>query len=49
MLLTVLPVGLIPDNSSEMIGDFIRISYASSMENLKKGMDRIEEFLNELK
>ena len=31
------------------MGDYIRISYASSMENIKKGMDRIEEFLNELK
>ena len=28
--------------------DYIRISYACSMENIKKGMDRIEEFVKEL-
>lgn len=27
----------------------VRISYATSMENLKKGLDRIEEFLGEIK
>lgn len=29
--------------------DFIRLSYATSMELIKKGMDRIEELVNELK
>ncbi len=29
--------------------EYIRISYATSMENIKKGMDRIEEFISELK
>lgn len=28
--------------------DYIRISYATSMENIKKGLDRIEEFAREL-
>lgn len=28
--------------------DYIRISYATSMETIKKGMDRIEEFVKEL-
>lgn len=28
--------------------DFIRISFAASMENIEKAMDRIEEFVNEL-
>ena len=41
-------VALVPCADFGM-GDFIRISYASSMENLEKGMNRIEEFLNELK
>jgi aspartate aminotransferase len=27
----------------------VRISYATSMENLKKGLDRFEEFLREAK
>ncbi|SHJ96162.1 pyridoxal phosphate-dependent aminotransferase [Desulforamulus aeronauticus] len=29
--------------------DFIRLSYATSMENIKEGIDRIEKFLGELK
>ena len=29
--------------------DHIRLSYATSIETIKKGMDRIEEFVNELK
>ena len=29
--------------------DHIRLSYATSLEMIKKGMDRIEEFVNELK
>jgi len=29
--------------------DFIRLSYATSMENIKEGLDRIEKFLGELK
>ena len=29
--------------------DYIRLSYATSMELIKKGMDRIEEFIKELK
>lgn len=29
--------------------EYIRLSYATSMENIRKGMDRIEEFLLELK
>lgn len=29
--------------------NYIRLSYATSMENIKKGMDRIEEFVKELK
>jgi len=29
--------------------DYIRISYATSMENIKKGLDRIEEFVRDLK
>ena len=28
--------------------DYIRLSYATSMENIEKGMDRIEKFLNSL-
>lgn len=42
MVLTVLPVGLIPDNSSEMIGDFIRIS--PEEEIYGKAYKKIEEF-----
>lgn len=42
MVLTVLPVGLIPDNSSEMIGDFIRIS--PEEEIYGKSHSNIEEF-----
>lgn len=29
--------------------DYIRLSYATSMETIKKGMDRLEEFVKELK
>jgi aspartate aminotransferase len=29
--------------------DFVRLSYATSLENIKKGLDRIEEFVNILK
>lgn len=29
--------------------EYIRLSYATSMENIKKGMDRIEQFVSELK
>ena len=29
--------------------DYIRISYATSMENIKKGLDRIEQFVRSLK
>jgi aspartate aminotransferase len=29
--------------------DYIRLSYANSLENIKKGLSRIEEFINELK
>lgn len=29
--------------------DYIRLSYATSMELIKKGMDRIEEMVKELK
>ena len=29
--------------------DYIRFSYATSMDNLKAGMDRLEEFVSELK
>ena len=29
--------------------DFIRISYATSLENIQKGLDRIEAFAGELK
>jgi len=28
--------------------DYMRLSYATSMELIKKGMDRIEEFVKEL-
>ena len=28
--------------------DYIRLSYATSMELIQKGMDRIEEFIKEL-
>jgi len=28
--------------------DYVRISYATSMENLEKGLDRIEKFANSL-
>ena len=28
--------------------NFIRLSYAISMENIKKGLDRIEEFVSSL-
>lgn len=31
------------------MSSYIRISYATSMENIEKGMDRIEEFISELK
>jgi len=41
-------VALVPCADFGM-SDYIRISYASSMENLEEGMNRIEEFLNELK
>ena len=27
-------------------GDFVRWSYATSMENIKEGLDRLEKFLN---
>jgi aspartate/methionine/tyrosine aminotransferase len=29
--------------------DYIRFSYATSNENIKAGMDRLEEFISELK
>lgn len=29
--------------------DHIRFSYATSIENIKAGMDRLEEFLSEVK
>ena len=31
------------------VDDFIRISYATSMENIKKGLDRIARFVNNIK
>jgi aspartate aminotransferase len=29
--------------------DYVRLSYACSMENIKKGLDRIAEFVGKLK
>lgn len=31
------------------VDNFIRLSYATSMENIKNGLDRIEKFVNEIK
>ena len=28
--------------------NFVRLSYANSLENIKKGLDRVEEFVREL-
>ena len=47
LLLDYKLVALIPCEDFGM-GDHIRISYACSMEDIKKGMDRLEEFVNEL-
>lgn len=30
------------------LDDYIRLSYATSMENIENGIDRIEKFLNKL-
>jgi len=31
------------------VDDFIRLSYATSMENIEKGLNRIEDFVNGIK
>ena len=41
-------VALIPGNGFGM-DDYVRISFATSMEQLAKGMDRLESWLSELK
>lgn len=41
-------VAVVPCADFGMV-DYIRLSYATSMELIKKGMDRIEEFVKELK
>lgn len=43
-------VAVVPGNAFGDCGEgFIRISYCYSIENIKKAIDRIEEFINELK
>ena len=42
-------VAVVPGTAFSEKGDeYIRISYASSFENIKEAMFRMEEFLNEL-
>lgn len=47
LLLEEKMVALVPCADFAM-PDYIRISYACSMENIKKGMDRLEEFVKEI-
>ena len=43
-------VAVVPGNAFGACGEgFLRISYAYSLSNLKKALDRIEEFVNELR
>ncbi|HHX49032.1 MAG TPA: aminotransferase class I/II-fold pyridoxal phosphate-dependent enzyme [Clostridiales bacterium] len=49
-LLKAKKVAVVPgDAFGESGKDFVRISYAYSVESIKKALDKIEEFLNELK
>lgn len=48
LLLEVAEVAVVPGVAFGN-DDFIRLSYATSMENIKEGMDRIENFLSSLK
>ncbi|MCX7903488.1 MAG: aminotransferase A [Caloramator sp.] len=42
-------VAVVPGDAFSQLGEgFIRISFASSMENLKEGLDRIEDFISRL-
>ena len=43
-------MAVVPGNAFGECGEgFIRISYAYSLSNLKKALDKIEEFVNELR
>lgn len=43
-------VAVVPGNAFTSMGEgFIRITYANSMDQLKEGMDRIEQFINRIK
>lgn len=43
-------VAVVPGSAFSQIGEnYIRISFASSMENLKEGLNRMEQFVNALK
>ncbi len=47
LLLENQKVGLLPGKAFG-VDSFVRISYATSLENIKKGMDRIEAFVGEI-
>lgn len=43
-------VAVVPGTAFGECGEgFIRVSYCYSIENIKKAIDRIEEFINELR
>ena len=49
-LLNAKKVAVVPGTAFGESGEgFVRISYAYSLENLKAAMDRIEEFVTELR
>ena len=49
-LLKAKKVAVVPGDAFGDSGkDFVRISYAYSVESIKKALDKIEEFLKELK
>ncbi|UKI36228.1 MAG: hypothetical protein L6V93_20210 [Clostridiales bacterium] len=47
MLLDDKLVAVVPGTGFEA-PDYVRWSYATSMENIKEGLDRLEKFLSEL-
>ena len=49
-LLKTKKVAVVPGTAFGACGEgFLRISYAYSLSNLKEALDRIEEFINELR
>lgn len=47
MLLEIENVAVIP-GSAFGVDEYIRLSYATSMENIKKGLDRMENFVDKI-